>query len=176
MTQIVIASKNPVKCNAALYGFQTMFKETFFEIEKISVPSEVSEQPMTGEETLQGAINRAKNAQKESPKADFWIGIEGGIQEENQEMEAFAWVYMIAKNGKTGKGKTGSFYLPKKVVTLIKEGKELGEADDIVFKQRNSKQQGGAVGILTKGVLDRESYYQQAVILALIPFVNDDLY
>jgi non-canonical (house-cleaning) NTP pyrophosphatase len=59
---------------------------------------------------------------------------------------------------------------------LIKEGKELGEADDIVFQKENSKQKTGAVGLLTGNVLDRTSYYKEAIILALIPFKNKDLY
>ena len=59
---------------------------------------------------------------------------------------------------------------------MIKEGKELGEADDIVFNRNNSKQENGAVGILTGDVIDRMKYYTEAVILSLIPFKNVDLY
>lgn len=56
------------------------------------------------------------------------------------------------------------------------EGKELGEADDLVFGQTNSKQANGAVGILTDNVLTRTTFYEPAVILALIPFKNPELY
>ncbi|MEA2092741.1 MAG: DUF84 family protein, partial [Patescibacteria group bacterium] len=55
-------------------------------------------------------------------------------------------------------------------------GKELGEADDIVFQRNNSKQENGAVGILTGDVVDRTKCYTEAVILALIPFKNVNLY
>lgn len=34
-------------------------------------------------------------------------------------------------------------------------GMELGEADDHVFERSNSKQEDGAVGLLTKGLIDR---------------------
>jgi non-canonical (house-cleaning) NTP pyrophosphatase len=91
------------------------------------------------------------------------------------EMEAYAWGVVKSKE-KYGKAKTGTFFLPKKIVALIKEGKELGEADDIVFKRYNSKQENGAVGILTGDVTDRTRYYVEAVVLALIPFKNPDLY
>jgi non-canonical (house-cleaning) NTP pyrophosphatase len=49
-------------------------------------------------------------------------------------------------------------------------------ADDIVFSCSNSKQDNGAVGLLTDNVIDRAQLYEQAVILALIPFKNERLY
>ena len=75
-----------------------------------------------------------------------------------------------------GKGRSGTFFLPPKIAELIRQGKELGEADDIVFGRTNSKQENGAVGILTDGVVDRTKYYTEAVVLALIPFKNERLY
>jgi len=68
------------------------------------------------------------------------------------------------------------FLLPKKVAALVREGIELGTADDIVFDRKDSKRENGAVGILTGDVMDRAGFYAQAVILALIPFKNLDLY
>jgi non-canonical (house-cleaning) NTP pyrophosphatase len=90
-------------------------------------------------------------------------------------MEAFAWV-VILSNNKTGKARTASFQLPPAVVKLIDQGMELGHADDLVFKRDNSKQKNGAVGILTNDLIDRVSYYEPAVVMALIPFLNIDLY
>ncbi len=176
MQKIVIASKNPVKINATLNGFKKMFPKADFEIEGVFVPSGVSDQPLTDAETFKGASNRVNNAFKEKPDADYWIGIEGGIEEKNSEMEAFAWVIVKSKSGNTGKGRTGTFFLPSKITELIKQGKELGEADDIVFKRKNSKQENGAVGILTEDVISRTNYYIEAIVLALIPFKNPDLY
>jgi len=98
------------------------------------------------------------------------------LREINGEMEAFAWIVVKSKSGIIGKGKTGSFFLPKKMVELVKAGKELGEADDIVFGKVNSKQANGTVGNLTNDVITRTSYYEPAVILALIPFKNPELY
>ena len=90
-------------------------------------------------------------------------------------MTAFAWVYILDKQFH-GKSRTATFQLPKAVCDLINQGVELGKADDIVFKRENSKQKGGAVGILTHSLINRVDYYEPAVILALIPFVNPDLY
>ncbi len=142
----------------------------------VSVPSNVSDQPMSSEETLTGAENRAKNAKTEAPESDYWVGIEGGIEKIDGFLRAFAWVVVIDKKDYVSRSRTAEFTLPKKVADLIEEGYELGDADDIVFKRSNSKQEIGSVGILTHDVLTRTSFYEPAVILALIPFVNPDLY
>jgi inosine/xanthosine triphosphatase len=175
MKKLIIASKNPVKINAVLNAFQKMFPLENFDAEGISVESGVNEQPQNDSETFQGALNRAENVSIKKD-ADFWIGIEGGIQDKDSDMEAFAWVVVKDKNSRLGKGRTGTFFLPPKIAELIRQGKELGEADDIVFGRTNSKQENGAVGILTDNVVDRTKYYTEAVVLALIPFKNSQLY
>lgn len=176
MRKIIIASKNPVKINAALQGFKRMFPGEDFEIEGISAPSEVSDQPKTNKETFKGAHNRANNAEQAAPDADFWVGIEGGVEESDHGMGTSAWVVIKSRDNKIGKGRTGTFFLPPKIAELVRQGKELGEADDIVFSRTNSKQDNGSVGILTDNVVNRTEFYTGAVILALIPFKNNALY
>lgn len=176
MMLVVVASTNPVKINTAEIGFSKMFPEVLFEFKGVAAESGVAGQPMNEEETLRGARNRAENAAKLVPEADYWVGIEGGISEVEGEMESFAWIVVRGKNGKLGKGRTGSFFQPHRVAEIIRSGKELGEADDIVFGLKNSKQANGSVGILTGDVLTRTTFYEPAVILALIPFKNEGLY
>jgi len=175
MPTIIVASHNPVKIQAALTGFQRMFPEQVFEATGVSVPSGVTHQPMTDAETLQGALNRATLALMRMPDADYWVGIEGGCQPMNDELAVFAWI-VVRSRDRVGKSRTGIFFLPESVAQLVREGKELGEADDIVFKRTNSKQDNGAIGLLTDDVLDRGQYYEHAVVLALVPFKNTLLY
>jgi len=153
-----------------------MFPDERFNVKGVSVPSDVSEQPMSSNETLMGATNRAHNVSKLVTEADYWIGVEGGVEDVNEELEVFAWVVVKARNGKIGRGKTGSFFLPRKIAALVRTGMELGEADDIVFGRTNSKQANGAIGLLTDDALTRTTYYEPAVIMALIPFKNEILY
>jgi inosine/xanthosine triphosphatase len=175
MKKVVIASKNPVKINAVSIGFNSVFKDEEFEFITVSVASGISDQPMSDSETYQGAKNRTDNAYNEVSDADYYVGIEGGIEIFEGDMMCTAWV-IIRSGDKYGKAKTGAFFLPKEIARLIKDGKELGEADDIFFQCSNSKQDGGSVGILTGNVIDRTKYYSDAVILALIPFINQGLY
>jgi inosine/xanthosine triphosphatase len=172
--KVIVASKNPVKISATKIAFEKVFSNETFEFESVSVSSEVSDQPTSGEETLKGAINRVNNASKLIDAA-YYVGLEGGIEKINEEMKAFAWI-VVKNNNLIGKAKTGTFFLPKQIAKLIDQGKELGEADDIVFKKKNSKQKNGSVGILTNNIIDRKSYYSEAVVLALIPFKNLELY
>lgn len=175
MKTIVVASKNPVKINATKEAFEKVFpKEKFIVIGSI-VPSGVSDQPMSDEETLLGAKNRAQGARKKRVKADYWVGLEGGIDTFGGDLVTFAWG-VILDRVRSGEAKSASMLLPKKVVELIHQGKELGDADDIVFNRKNSKQENGTVGILTNDAITRTDLYRDTVILALIPFLNPTLY
>jgi non-canonical (house-cleaning) NTP pyrophosphatase len=102
--------------------------------------------------------------------------MEGGVQLVGGELECFAWIAIY--NGKEiSLARTGSFFLPHRIkVLVVDEGLELGEADDKVFGSINSKQAAGAVGALTKGVIDRSLYYTHAVILATVKFLWPELY
>ncbi|MEP7292038.1 MAG: inosine/xanthosine triphosphatase [Chloroflexota bacterium] len=171
MKTLIVASTNPVKIAATLEGFRRMFPDESFEARGISVPSGVSDQPMTDAETLQGALNRLANVRATSPEADYWVGIEGGVEDVAGILECFAWA--VASDGvRVGKSRTATFSLPEEAARLVWQGMELGHADDVVFGRSNSKQQNGSVGLLTGDVVDRTAYYLQAVILALIPFKN----
>ncbi|HDR50177.1 MAG TPA: non-canonical purine NTP phosphatase [Mariniphaga anaerophila] len=171
--KIVIASENPVKMNAVKKGFRAFFRD--IEAECITTSSGVSAQPLTDRETQLGARNRVAEARKRIHDADFWVGIEGGVQSEEKGLAAFAWI-VIYSAGKTGEARTATFFLPPKVAHLVAGGFELGDANDLVFKESNSKQKNGAVGLLTHNAIDRTELYRQAVIMALIPFVNPGLY
>ncbi|KAK7428208.1 hypothetical protein QQZ08_005274 [Neonectria magnoliae] len=171
---ILVSSTNPVKIKATSNGFNRMLP-SHYEFSGITVPSDVSEQPLSDEETLRGAMNRVQNARTSQPEADYWVGIEGGVDIHDGEISSFAWVVITSKEGRTGKARTSSLYLPTEVATLIHEGMEMGPANDKVFGQVNTKQHSGAVGLLTGDIYDRCAIYEQAVILALIPFKNTGL-
>ena len=176
MKTILVASKNPVKLNAALGGFQKMFPGTVFRVEGIPAPSEVGHQPMGDLAVLHGARKRVENLSKSNPKSDYWVGIEGGVEERDDGLYVFAWIAIKSKKGQWGCARSGAFLLPHKVAQLVRKGKELGDANDIVFKMKNSKQKDGAIGILTHRITDRTKEYISTTILALIPFKNPKLY
>lgn len=85
--KVVVASQNPVKKEAVFNGFSAYFPA--IEMVTMEVESGVSDQPFTDEETKKGARNRAENARKLTQEADFWVGIEGGIQAVDTGLTAF---------------------------------------------------------------------------------------
>jgi non-canonical (house-cleaning) NTP pyrophosphatase len=105
--------------------------------------------------------------------------IREGVNETGGEVDSLARLRGRAREGVnellTGKARTGAFMLPQEVATLVRSGVELGHADDQVFGRSNSKQTNGAVGLLTADLIDRQHYYEHAVVLALIPFKNTAL-
>ena len=173
--KVVVGSKNPVKIDAVKKAFRKVFPDTEISFDNYPAESGVSDQPMNDHETLQGAKNRAESCKRGVPAADFWVGLEGGCQFDEDDLEAFAWM-VVKSRSMEGKARTSTFMLPPQVAELVKSGMELGDADDVVFNQENSKQKNGAVGILTDNLLTRTSYYEQALILALIPFMNKKIY
>ena len=174
--KIWVASANPVKIQAAASAFNTVFPDEDFTVEALPVSSGVPDQPVGVEQTLTGAINRVSNMKKENAEVDYFVGMEGGIRKWEDQTFAFAWMYIESKKGITGKAMTAYFQLPEAVQSLIEEGVELGHAIDKVFGKHNSKQKGGAVGMLTNGMINRTEYYIHAMILALIPFRNTEYF
>ena len=175
MKKIIVGSRNQVKVDAARIGFERMFPAETFITEGISVPSGVREQPMTDQETFQGSLQRARAAKEAEPRADYWAGIEGGLEEIQGEMQVFAWVVILSRDS-LGKAKSGTFILPPGISALVRSGMELGHADDKFFGRSNSKTDNGSVGILTDDAITRRDYYIHPVMLALIPFLKAGLY
>ncbi|TSC86339.1 MAG: inosine/xanthosine triphosphatase [Microgenomates group bacterium Gr01-1014_16] len=183
--KIIVASTNPTKLTATQTGFEKMFPGKVLQVSGLKVESGVSNQPMTSRETRRGARTKATNAKTAEPNADYWVGLEGGVERDDPEfvshpesLRSVVWCAILATSSdKYGEGQPGTYSIPDEIGKLILEnGIELGIADDLVFKRQNSKQGEGSVGILTHGTLNRGLYYSQAVILALVRFVNPNLF
>ena len=169
MKSVIIASLNPAKISAVKSAFLSAFPDTEFDFKGISVPSGVADQPMSNDETYQGAVNRVYNTIQAQPNADFYVGLEAGIEKN----VTFAWM-VIEANGLRGESRSASLMLPPAVLERLEHANELGDVMDEVFGTDNIKQKGGAIGLLTHNQLTRSSVYHQALILALIPFVNPE--
>jgi len=164
---VAVGSTNKVKVEAVKEALKIIGIDA--EVISLNVESGVSPQPFC-HETFVGAKNRAYNVLKNT-KADLGIGIEGGICVYENKYLAFAVVYAVNREGIENFSFSMAFSLPGLMVKHILDGKELGEATDITFSTKGSKQQEGAIGYLTK-VISRKDLYVQPVIAALYPFYN----
>ncbi len=168
--KVIVASLNPAKIKAVESAFTDSFPNQNFSFKGVSVKSGVPDQPMNDKETKQGALNRVKNAKLAVDDGDFYVGLEAGIEDN------FTFAWMIIEDNqsenKRGESRSACLMLPPEVLTKVEQGKELGDVMDEVFATENIKQKGGAIGLLTHHQLTRSSVYHQALVLALIPFVN----
>ncbi len=170
--KIVVASKNPVKVGATREAFATLFPDATLEMLPVHVDSGAGDQPDSDETTRLGARTRSLRAREVQPDADYWVGLEGGIEVLDDQLMAFAWMAIQGKTGAVSEARSTTLPLPPAIKDLVESGMELGEANDKVFATVNSKQGGGAYGLLTDGLYTREGIYTQTLIIALIPFVN----
>lgn len=166
---VIVASLNPAKINAVKSAFEATFPKQAFNFSGVSVDSGVADQPMSNQETHTGALNRVINAKAECTDADYYVGLEAGIE----GSVTFAWMVVESKNQR-GESRSASLMLPPVVIEKLQHANELGDVMDEVFGTENIKQKGGAISLLTHDLLTRSSVYHQALILALIPFANPE--
>ena len=174
MTLVAVGSRNPVKISAARVGFGDLLGP--IEVTGVEAASGVPPQPRGDEETICGSVNRARAALAAAPDAKFAVGLEGGVVQIGGALYCCAWCAVADRSGHVGLASTGRCELPPPVAELVRKGMELGAADDIVFGRVNSKQGEGAVGLLTRGRIDRASFYAPAVTMALVRFLNAEVF
>ncbi|MFP4207037.1 MAG: inosine/xanthosine triphosphatase [Wenzhouxiangella sp.] len=174
--RIVVSSTNPVKLRAVEIGVRTVLPDMDLELLSVAVDSGVAEQPLSDAETRHGADNRARRARAAVPGASYWFGVEGGVEDSPEGMLTFAWIVVLDRDGRVGRARSAAFVLPDIVADKVRAGMELGHADDEVFGRNDSKRADGAIGLLTRGALDRAGLYAPAVTAAMIPFLNPSWY
>jgi len=167
MYHVVAATTNPAKIMAISLAFEDIFGADSFRIEGVDVDSGVPAQPIGSIETRTGARHRVISARQVRPEADFWVGVEAGI-EDNM---TFAWM-VIENMHQRGESRSASLMLPEIILQEINQGSELGDEMDKLTGISEVKRKGGAIGIFSAGKLSRTSVYHQALILALAPFHN----
>lgn len=176
--KIIVASKNPIKIKAVDELIRQYNFITDPQVEGVNTESRVSNQPRSLEETIRGAINRAKNAFN---NCDLSFGIESGIFDvpytKAGVMDICACV--IYDRVTTHIGLSSAFEPPKKITDLMKEKNiEMSDACFEIGITSNPKvgNSEGLIGIVTNGRLNRLDYTKQAVMTALIHLEYAHLY
>lgn len=171
--KIAIGSTNPVKVRAVKNIARKIFPGAKFV--SLEVASGVPAQPRGDKQTQRGAINRARAARKIAD-ADWGVGLEAGIIENEFGTMTCAWVAIVDRRGRVGIGGSTNLLLPRQVAARLKRGVELGDAMDEFAKIRGVKRKMGAIGVLTKGLFDRRQAYEFLVALAAAKFLWKEKY
>lgn len=175
--RVTIGSKNQVKVEALqeTLGNYEMFNNV--EVTATEVTSNVSEQPTSTEETIRGAMNRAKNSFKEN----YSFGIESGITKVPYTKTGYMdFTACAIYDGKEFHiGLSSAFEYPKEITRMaLEEGLTISDAAHKIgiTDKANVGAHEGVIGILTKGRLARKEYTKEAIRMALIHLENAHLY
>jgi len=174
---VLVGSTNPVKIRATETAFRHFFETVA--VQGHAVSSGVPDQPVN-DDTFAGARNRVLELQEIDRQlqldSDYFVGIEGGIVQQFSRWFAFGGICIMNRVGQISYGTSSHFELPAATVGRLLRGEELGEIADEWTGAANSKQKGGAISYLTRGCVQRTELYVHGLIVALIPFLNPELY
>lgn len=172
--KVVVGSKNPVKIDAT----KTILEKIYDNIEVLSVDidSEVPDQPFGLDETIRGAINRAKNAF--STEFDLSVGIESGLMNTPHSLTGYIDLQWCAifDGKRVTIGVSSGFEYPPDVVKEVLNGVEVGDVMDRITGVEDLGQKKGAVSHLSHDLLNRKQNTEQCVLTAMIPRMNPDIY
>ncbi|MDW8021884.1 MAG: inosine/xanthosine triphosphatase [Nitrososphaerota archaeon] len=174
--RVAVGSRNPVKVEAVEACFNAFFDEVVIEaVEVEGIP-----QPIGFEEALRGAVERAVEAIDKSG-ADLGVGLEAGLIENKYAITGYMNQHVCAIVDGWSRvtfGLSAAFEFPFEVVEGVLSGKA-GEAEEVMEDISGIRGIGsgvGAVGYLTGEKLTRKDLCVQAVLTALIPRINPQLY
>lgn len=173
---IAVGSRNRVKLDAVAAAFSLVWPETDWRTAGTAVPSGVSAQPMSDAEAITGASHRAAAALAASPGAVYGVGLEGGLHRVGTAWFDCGWIVVVDRQQHRGIASSARLHTPEKIMELIRSGKELGEANNLLFGLSNSKQDAGHFGLMTNGVYTRRDAYRDAVVCALSSFLHPEIY
>jgi inosine/xanthosine triphosphatase len=166
--KIAVGSTNPVKIRAVRSVARKIYPRA--QVVAIDVRSGVPGQPRGDKQTQRGAINRAR-AVRRVANADWGVGLEGGIIKSEFGTMTCAWAAIVDRRGRIGVGGSTNMLLPKQVAARVKRGAELGDATDEYANIRGVKRKMGAIGVLTKGLSNRQRAYEFIFALAMVRFL-----
>lgn len=179
--KIFVASTNPVKINSVRIAAAETFPDV--EVEGISVPSGVGEQPITDLETRTGSVNRVKNLKKLvlenpqkfnlNPSKDEYlcVGAEGGVDQpafaNEGELWSTVWISVLDKDDHVYSANGARFEVPQIIAEKLLAGEEMGPTVSKLFAKDDIKTKQGAIGVITRNFIDRTEEYVGIAKLAL---------
>lgn len=172
--QVTVGSKNPVKLQATKNIMEKIYPK--LTLRAVDVDSGVPDQPFGLDQTIQGAINRAKNAF--TSDIDLSVGIESGLMETAHSLTGYLDLQWCAiyDGKKITLGVSAGFEYPPMVIKEVLKGNEVGEIMDRVTGVNDLGEKAGAVSYLTRGMLDRTENTEQCVLMAMVPRLNQEVY
>jgi inosine/xanthosine triphosphatase len=173
---INIGSKNLIKSEALreiIKDYRHLKNSEVFEVDAVSG---VGEQPKSLDETIRGAMNRAKGSFK---NCDYSFGIESGLMAVPNTKTGYMDVCVCAifDGREYHLGLSSAWEAPREVAKyMLEEGLDMNGAALKAGLTKNPKvgSAEGLIGIMTKGRLNRKEYTKEAIRTALIHIDKED--
>ncbi len=165
-----VGSMNPVKVEAVRHVFSRYFPELEVEgsVTRTSVPDEPWE-----EDVKRGAKERAWQVMQ---NADIGVGIEAGLFRREDGIYDVQYCAILDKMGLYTFGTGPGFRYPAMMEADLMKGSTVGDVFAEKIMGENPGQSGGAIGYLTNGVMNRQELTESAVLAAMVPRINKELY
>jgi inosine/xanthosine triphosphatase len=186
---VAVGSTRRPKLNAvweALTVFgPSLDSDAQFDVVGVEVPSGVGHTPLSREELMAGARQRAEAlvamARERNEPWKYFVGLEGGLDVARNGSERWVflqnWAYVTDGAGRGSFGQSGGVLLPEPLVkSVVDEGVELAEAIDAFAGGRGIRDAQGAWGVLTRNLITRQDAFRIAVINAFALFFNAPVY
>jgi non-canonical (house-cleaning) NTP pyrophosphatase len=150
-----------------------------FDVAGVAVPSGVRHTPLSREQIMLGARQRAETllgiARAETKPWKYCVGLEGGLDVVYERGERWVflenWAYVTYGTGRTSFGQSGAVSIPGPLVkSVVDDGIELSDAVDAFAGGRGIRDAQGAWGVLTDNLITRQESFRIAVVNAFAPF------
>ena len=154
------------------------------EIVGVDVESGVNHTPLSREESMRGARQRAEALQeiawRESKQWNYFVGLEGGLDSvvENGRRRVFLESWAYVSDGASGHfGRSGAVELPEALADeVFVRGTELSIAIDKFAGEAGIRDAQGAWGVLSGNKITRQDAFRVALIAAFAPLLNQGVY
>jgi inosine/xanthosine triphosphatase len=177
-TRVAIGSTNPAKMKGTRLAFSRKFGTVA--LKAVDTTSLVRSQPLTLAETVEGAQERAMFA-LEFSRPDFAVGVEAGLMELGKAWPGHHLNLQVAavvdSAGRLSFGCSSGFPIPGRFVEkLRRDGGELDAYTHELAGAGKVREEEGIVYRLSGRRLSRLEMTEQCVSMALIPWLNAELY
>lgn len=175
--KVIIGTNNKGKVEGAKKALERYFDNV--DIISVTADSEVPDQPVNLE-ILKGAQNRVKNLKKycvqNNINVDLYLAIESGIENTLGKWAITNIAVIEDKNDFQSHGISPSFPVPDSLVEEIIETELSAVMDRVFSKDKQSKNAGGGIQLLTHNQVSRIDLTELAFIMALTKYINKDIW
>lgn len=170
---IFVGSKNPAKIDAVRTASQKTWPDAV--ILGIDVPSGIDAQPLTDEDTRQGARNRAMAVLREGQKIHqevkkgeaLGIGLEGGVFDHGDQLWSTVWVAVTDDASHFWEANGARFPVPEPINSIMKAGEEMGPVVEKIVGEKDVRSKQGMIGVITNLFVSRSEEYAGIARMAL---------